>query len=142
MTGDFREPVIWLLLAIVARGIAEIITFILLDQDLIKHSQAEAAAGHELSAIYARLGQHLPAPDQDQVKRPDNYAGRILAAIFTFGIYIFWWFYNRWTSRTSTSPATGPRKTTSSTPSMRSAELPAGLIRRTRPAIGAEDAAN
>src|SRR5207244_11671513 len=38
MTGDFREPVIWVLLAIVARDIAEIIAFILPDQDLIKHA--------------------------------------------------------------------------------------------------------
>jgi hypothetical protein len=95
MTGDFREPVIWLLLAVVARGIAEIVGFILLDQDLIKHGQAEASAGHELSVIYARLGQPVPPPDQDQVKRPDNYAGRILATIFTLGIYMFWWFYNQ-----------------------------------------------
>jgi hypothetical protein len=95
MTGDFREPVIWLLLAVVARGIAEIVGFILLDQDLIKHGHAEAGAGHELSVIYARLGQPVPPPDQDQVKRPDNYAGRILATIFTLGIYMFWWFYNQ-----------------------------------------------
>ena len=95
MTGDFREPVIWLLLAVVARGIAEIIAFILLDQDLIKHGQAEAEAGHELSVIYGRLGQPVPSPDHGQVKRPDNYAGRILAAIFTLGIYMFWWFYNQ-----------------------------------------------
>jgi hypothetical protein len=95
MTGDFREPVIWLLLAIVARGIVEIIGFVLLDQDLVKHSHAEAGAGQELSVIYGQLGQHVPAPSQDQVKRPDNYVGRILATIFTFGIYMFWWFYNQ-----------------------------------------------
>jgi hypothetical protein len=95
MTGDFREPVIWLLLAIVARGIAEIVGFVLLDQDLIKHGHAEAGAGHELSVIYGRLGQPVPSPDQGQVKQPDNYVGRILAAIFTFGIYMFWWFYNQ-----------------------------------------------
>jgi hypothetical protein len=95
MTGDFREPVIWLLLAIIARGIAEIVGFVLLDQDLIKHGQAEAGAGYELSVIYSRLGQHVPAPDQSEVKRPDNYVGRILATIFTFGIYLFWWFYNQ-----------------------------------------------
>src|SRR5690348_13167151 len=63
MTQDFREPVIWLLLAIVARGIAEIVGFVLLDQDLIKHSQAEADAGHELSVIYSRLGQQVPSPE-------------------------------------------------------------------------------
>ena len=95
MTGDFREPVIWLLLAIIARGIAEIVGFVLLDQDLIKHGHAEVGAEHELSVIYGRLGQHVPAPDQDQVKRPDNYVGRILATIFTLGIYMFWWFYNQ-----------------------------------------------
>ena len=95
MTGDVRDPVIWLLLAIVARGITELVAFVLLDQDLVKHSQAEAGAGHELSAIYARLGRPVPSLDQGQVKRPDNYVGRILAAIFSLGIYMFWWFYNQ-----------------------------------------------
>jgi len=95
MTGDFREPVIWLVLAIVARGIAEIVAFVLLDQDLIKHDRAEAGVEHELSLIYGRLGQQLPAPDQGRVKGPDNYVGRIVAAIFSLGIYMFWWFYNQ-----------------------------------------------
>src|SRR6187401_1747137 len=40
MTSDFREPVIWLLLAIVASGIAQIVAFVLLDQDLVRHEQA------------------------------------------------------------------------------------------------------
>jgi hypothetical protein len=93
MTGDFRDPVIWLLLVIVA-GIAQIVAFVLLDQDLIKHSQAEAGAGHELSVIYSRLGQQLP-PDQGQIKRPDNYLGRVLATIFTLGVYMLWWYYNQ-----------------------------------------------
>ena len=95
MTQDFREPVIWLVLAIVARGIAEIVAFVLLDQDLIKHGQAEAGAGHELSVIYGRLGQQLAHPDQGRVKQPDNYVGRIVATIFSFGIYMFWWYYNQ-----------------------------------------------
>jgi hypothetical protein len=95
MTGDFREPVIWLLLAIIARGITEIVGFVLLDQDLIKHSQAEAGAGHELSVIYGQLGQQLASPDPNRVKRPDNYVGRIVAAIFSFGIYMFWWYYDQ-----------------------------------------------
>ena len=45
--------------------------------------------------IYGRLGQQVPSPDQAQVKEPDNYVGRILATIFTLGIYMFWWFYNQ-----------------------------------------------
>jgi hypothetical protein len=95
MTYDFRDPVIWTLLAIVARGVVDIIAFVLLDQDLIRHSQAEAGAGHELSVIYGRLGQDVPSPDQGPVKQQDNYVGRILAAVFSFGIYMFWWFYNQ-----------------------------------------------
>ena len=95
MTSDFREPVIWLLLAVVASGIAQIVAFVLLDQDLVKHDQAEAGAEHELSVIYSQLGQQLASPDPNRVKRPDNYAGRIVAAIFSLGIYMFWWYYNQ-----------------------------------------------
>ena len=95
MTQDFREPVIWLVLAIVARGIAEIVAFVLLDQDLNKHDQAEVGVEYELSVIYGRLGQQLAHPDQGRVKQPDNYVGRIVATIFSFGIYMFWWYYNQ-----------------------------------------------
>jgi hypothetical protein len=111
MTQDFREPVIWVLLAIIVRGITEIIAFVLLDQDLIKHGQAEAATGHELSVIYGRLGQQVPSPDQGQVKGPDNYAGRILAAIFTLGIYMFWWFYNQMDEPNKHFASNWPKKT-------------------------------
>jgi hypothetical protein len=95
MTQDFREPAIWLMLAIVARGLAEVVAFVLLDQDLVKHGQAEAGAEHELSVIYGRLGQPLSSPGPDQVKSPDNYIGRIAATIFSFGIYMFWWYYDQ-----------------------------------------------
>lgn len=95
MTSEFREPFIWVALAVVAHGIVQIVAFVLLDQDLIRHEQAEYGAGQELSLIYGRLGQHLPAPDPGQVKGPDNYVGRIVAAIVTFGIYMFWWYYNQ-----------------------------------------------
>ena len=36
----------------------------------------------------------MPWPDQSRVKAPDNYVGRILATIFSFGIYMFWWSYD------------------------------------------------
>ena len=95
MTSEFREPVIWVALGVVAHGIVQIVAFVLLDQDLIRHEQAESGAGQELSLIYGRLGQHLPAPDPGQAKGPDNYVGRIVAAIFTLGIYMFWWYYDQ-----------------------------------------------
>ena len=95
MTTDFREPAIWLILAIVARGIVEIIAFVLLDQDLVKHDQAEVGVEYELSLIFGRLGQPVPAPDQARVKGQNNYVGRIVATIFSLGIYLFWWYFNQ-----------------------------------------------
>ncbi len=95
MTSDFREPAIWLVLAIVARGIAELVAFVLLDQDLVKHDRSEVGVEYELSLIFGRLGQVVPAPDQNRVKGQDNYVGRIVATIFSLGIYLFWWYYNQ-----------------------------------------------
>jgi hypothetical protein len=95
MTTDFREPVVWVVLAIIARGIAELVAFVLLDQDLVRHDQAEVGVEYELSLIYGRLGQQVPAPDQSRVKGRDNYVGRVVASVFTIGIYLFWWYYNQ-----------------------------------------------
>ncbi len=94
MTRDFRDPVIWVVLAVIA-GIAEIIGFVLLDQDLVKHDRSEVGVEYELSLIFERLGQTVPAPDQGRVKGENNYIGRIVAAIFSLGIYLLWWYYNQ-----------------------------------------------
>jgi hypothetical protein len=94
MTGEFRDPLIWLLLSFVASGIVHIIGFIFLDQDLVNHDRAEVGVEYELAVIYGRLGYALPYPDTARVKGPQNYVGRILATIFSFGIYAFWWWYN------------------------------------------------
>ena len=95
MTRDFRDPVIWVVLAVVARGIVEFIAFILLDQDLVRHDQADVGVEYELTVIFGRFGTDLPAPDQARVKGQDNYVGRIVATIFSLGIYLFWWYYNQ-----------------------------------------------
>jgi hypothetical protein len=55
---------------------------------------AEGGVETELAAIYTRLGQPVPQPDPARVKGPQNYAGRIVATIFSFGIYGLWWTYN------------------------------------------------
>jgi hypothetical protein len=86
------------------------VAFVLLDQDLIKNSQAEDGAGGELSVIYTRLGQPYPSRS-GRAKGPDNYVGRILAAIFTLGIYMFWWFYNQMDEPNKHFAATGPKRT-------------------------------
>ncbi len=99
MTTDFRDPAIWLVIAIVTGAlsyarIAEIVGYILIDQDLDRHDRAEGGAEAELAAIYARLGASLPPPDPARVKGKHNYVGRVLATVFTCGIYALWWLYD------------------------------------------------
>lgn len=94
MSTDFRDPAIWLVLAIVGGWIAQIVAFVLLDGDLIGHDRAEGAVEAELSAIYGRLGHALPIPDPGRLKGADNYAGRIVASVVTCGVYTFWWWYD------------------------------------------------
>src|SRR5205823_13642778 len=69
MTTDFRDPTIWLVIAIVASfltGIAgpviHVLLYVFLDQDLVKHDRAERAVETELSAVYGALGMQLAAP--------------------------------------------------------------------------------
>lgn len=95
MTTEFRDPAIWLVLALLANGIAQIVAFVLLDGDLIKHDRAEGAVEAELAQIYARLGQPLPPSDPSRVKAPDNYVGRIIATVASCGIYSFWWWVDQ-----------------------------------------------
>jgi hypothetical protein len=101
MTTDFREPAVWLIIvigvAIVTSGLGFIpwmIALVLLDGDLIKHDQHEGAVEAELSAVFARLGENVPAPDPRRVKGKQNYAGRIVATIFSCTIYGYWWQAN------------------------------------------------
>ena len=97
MRDDFRDPVIWLLLFIGASlvtglgFVVGIVAFVLLDKDLFRHDRSEVGVEYELALIFGRLGQAVPAPDQSRVKGEDNYGGRIVAAIFSFGIYGLWW---------------------------------------------------
>lgn len=124
MTTDFRDPTIWLLIAIGAAligsigwqfrdsftdgnfrfsfggwgpGIVYVVVWILLDKDLVKHDFAEGGAEHELSGIYGRLGHPLPSPDPAALKQPHNHVGRVIAAVLTCGIYGLWWLYDEMT---------------------------------------------
>ncbi|HEX6310683.1 MAG TPA: DUF4234 domain-containing protein [Acidimicrobiia bacterium] len=94
MTTDFRDPAIWIVILIVAGGIGHVVGAYFLDGDLIKHDQASGAVEAELAVIFGRLGETVPAPDPGRVKGPHNYVGRIVATIFTCGIYLLWWQYN------------------------------------------------
>jgi hypothetical protein len=91
---EFRDPGIWLIIAIFASTVAYIVGFIFIDQDLDTHDRAEGAIEAELAAIYGRLGKTLPTPDPSRVKGKHNYAARIIVTIVTCGVYHFWWLYD------------------------------------------------
>jgi hypothetical protein len=93
-TMEFRDPAIWLIIAIFATTIATIVGFVFIDQDLDTHDRAEGAIEAELAQIYGRLGATLPVPDPSRVKGRQNYAARIVVTIVTCGIYHFWWLYD------------------------------------------------
>jgi hypothetical protein len=93
-TTQFRDPVIWLLLAIIASGIVHIVVYILLDGDLVTHDYAEGAIESELSTIYGRLGAPVTPPDPSRLKQRHNYVARVLVTLVTFGIYGLWWLYD------------------------------------------------
>jgi hypothetical protein len=100
MTNDFRDPTIWTVIAAVAgfiTGIGALIVHLLLyyflDADLVKHDAAERAAEAELAGIYGALGAQIAMPT-GAPKQPHNYVGRIVATIFSLGIYSAWWIYN------------------------------------------------
>jgi hypothetical protein len=94
LTHEFRDPVVWLVLAIFVNGIVELVAFVLLDGDLVKHDYDEGGAENELAYIYGRLGLSVDAPDPHRLHQPQNYVGRILATVFTCGIYLFFWLYD------------------------------------------------
>jgi hypothetical protein len=91
LSGEFRDPMIWLILFIVSSGIANFVAYYLLDRDLIRHDDAEGGIEAELAAIYRRLGEDVPDPDPTRRKGPHNIGGRIVATIFTLGIYGLFW---------------------------------------------------
>jgi uncharacterized protein DUF4234 len=94
ITTEFRDPVVWLVLAILVRGIVELILYVLLDGDLVRHDYDEGGAENELAFIFTRLGTPVATPDPARLHQAQNYVGRILASIFTCGIYSFFWLYN------------------------------------------------
>ena len=96
MTTDFREPVIWVVLAIVARGVAEIVAFVLL-ATRTSSSTTEPRSAPSLSCllIYGRLGQHVRSPDQDRVKgQTTMWAGSRPPSSRSASTCI-WWYNNQ-----------------------------------------------
>jgi hypothetical protein len=98
LTREFRDPTVWVVIDVVGGsvnlifpGIAQVVGFIFIDQDFDAHDRAEVAIEADLGQVYTRLGLTLPSPDPARVKGKHNYAGRVIASVFTCGIYLFWW---------------------------------------------------
>jgi hypothetical protein len=91
--GEFRDPTIWLLIAIVSGAIGTYIAYVLLDIDLVDHAAAEHAAEAELSSIITTLGMPV-APSAAPTKGRHSWVGRVLATLATCGVYALWWLYN------------------------------------------------
>ncbi len=93
-TTEFRDPGIWTVLAVVGGGIAQLVGYVFLDQDLVAHEAAERAAEDQLAALFASLGTPVALPPAPAPKTPHNVTGRVLATLGTCGLYVFWWQYD------------------------------------------------
>lgn len=91
---EFRDPVVWMILSIFARGIVELIVFVLLDGDLVHHDYDEGGAENELAFIFGQLGTPVLAPDPGRLHQAQNYVARVIVSVVTFGIYSLVWLYN------------------------------------------------
>ncbi|MEO7429361.1 MAG: hypothetical protein ABIY48_08250 [Acidimicrobiales bacterium] len=94
LTTEFRDPVIWTIIAAVSSGIGHVVGYVFLDQDLVRHDRAEQAAEQELAAIFAALEVPVSLPAAGPTKQAHSYVGRIVALLATCGFYGLWWSYD------------------------------------------------
>jgi hypothetical protein len=91
LTSEFRDPGLWVGLAFATAGIAQIVAWVHIDRDLVRHDEAERAIERDLAAIYARLGRPISTPDPPHSKGKHRVGGRIIATVASLGIYTIWW---------------------------------------------------
>ena len=94
VSGEFRDPVIWTIICAVSSGIGQIVAYVLLDMDLVRHEAGERAAEAELAGIFSALGAPLELPAASPTKQRHGYVGRVVALLATCGIYGLWWLYD------------------------------------------------
>jgi hypothetical protein len=94
LTREFRDPVLWTVIVAVSSGIGQVLGYVFLDMDLVRHEAAEAAAERELEAILGALGAPVSFAHLASTKERHNYVGRVIALLLTCGIYGLWWLYD------------------------------------------------
>jgi hypothetical protein len=91
LSSEFRDPALWVVLAVATLGLAQLPAWASIDADLARHDDAERAIEIDLAAIYSRMGAYL-APPPSATSRPRHHTGRRVAAtIATAGLYAIWW---------------------------------------------------
>ncbi len=92
-TNEFRDPVMWTLLGFFTSPIAQLVGFHLLDRDIVRYQPVVASIEADVAYVMSELGHPMTAPVRTP-KGPHNTAGRVVAFIFSFGIYGIWWWYD------------------------------------------------
>jgi hypothetical protein len=94
LTREFRDPILWTVITFVSSGIGQVLGYVFLDMDLVRHEAAEAAAERELEAILGALGASVTLAHRPATKERHNYIGRVIALLLTCGLYGLWWLYD------------------------------------------------
>jgi hypothetical protein len=94
LTREFRDPILWTVITFVSSGIGQVLGYVFLDMDLVRHEAAEAAAERELEAILGALGASVTLAHLPVTKERHNYIGRVIALLLTCGLYGLWWLYD------------------------------------------------
>jgi hypothetical protein len=90
ISGEFRDPGIWLVLMIISSSLAQLVGYVLLDGDLVDHEAAERGIEHELAGILGVLGAPVSSPSPP-TKGRHSWPLRVLALLASCGLYGLWW---------------------------------------------------
>jgi hypothetical protein len=91
LNTEFRDPALWVVLAITTLGLAQLPAWTAVESDLARHDDAERAIELDLATVYSRMGAYLAAPSTSRSTRRHRPARRIAATLATLGLYAIWW---------------------------------------------------
>jgi hypothetical protein len=91
LAGEFRDPALWVVLAVATAGLASLRAWTSIDGDLARHDTAERAIEIDLAAIYSRMGAYLAPPAAAPTTPRHRALRRLAATVATVGLYAIWW---------------------------------------------------
>jgi len=90
LNAEFRDPALWVVLAVASLGVALLPAWASIDGDLARHEDVERAIEVDLAVIYSRMGAYL-APPASSSRRRHRTGRRVAATFATAGVYAIWW---------------------------------------------------